>query len=232
MKLTAATLLLTATLASAETWKITSLDAGRRANLCALQIQTCQNNCGGPDQAPMAFCNETTLAWGCGCSTKTPDFALWNWPVPAADCEGSAGVCRNNCNSASGDRNTCFENCSATHKCNSEDAPISYTNSTDTSIPPSYTGPAVSYKGDKLGDLNDGNSNSSSPSATASGSKSPSSASKTQSSGATSKTGSASEAAATDSKSAAATTTSKNSAASLKAAGLAVFAAAAAGLAF
>ncbi|KAJ2303971.1 hypothetical protein IWW55_002656, partial [Coemansia sp. RSA 2706] len=86
-------------------WKITSLSSGDRSNLCDRQIQTCQNNCGGPDEAPMAFCNSTTMAWGCGCKAKTPDFETWNWPVPAADCSGSNQVCQANCNAASGDRN-------------------------------------------------------------------------------------------------------------------------------
>ncbi|KAJ2730786.1 hypothetical protein H4R23_003233, partial [Coemansia sp. Cherry 401B] len=138
-------------------WKITSLSSGNRSNLCDRQIQTCQNNCGGPDEAPMAFCNSTTMAWGCGCKAKTPDFETWNWPVPAADCSGSNQVCQANCNAASGDRNKCFSNCSDTHKCNTEDAPVSYTTSKDVSTLPQYIGPAVSYKGDELGDLNDGN---------------------------------------------------------------------------
>ncbi|KAJ2368928.1 hypothetical protein H4S02_001916 [Coemansia sp. RSA 2611] len=138
-------------------WKITSLSSGDRSNLCDRQIQTCQNNCGGPDEAPMAFCNSTTMAWGCGCKAKTPDFETWNWPVPAADCSGSNQVCQANCNAASGDRNKCFSNCSDTHKCNTEDAPVSYTTSKDVSTLPQYIGPAVSYKGDELGDLNDGN---------------------------------------------------------------------------
>ncbi|KAJ1724826.1 hypothetical protein LPJ53_000962 [Coemansia erecta] len=162
MKFTATALFAAATaiVVSADTWKITSLDSGSRSNLCALQISTCQNNCGGPDQAPMAFCNTTTLGWGCGCLTKTPDFDTWNWPVPAADCKGSNEACVANCNVESGDRSACFVNCQDTHKCNTEDAPVSYTETSDVDTAPSYVGPAVSYNGDKLGDLNDGNDRS------------------------------------------------------------------------
>ncbi|KAJ1642363.1 hypothetical protein LPJ64_005784 [Coemansia asiatica] len=166
MKFTVSTLLFAAAAAaavstvSAETWKITNEDSGSRQNLCALQVSTCQNNCGGPDQAPMAFCNTTTMAWGCGCLKKTPDFETWNWPIPAADCKGSNDVCVNNCNGQSGDRSKCFISCQDTHKCNTEDAPVSYTETDDTSTEPRYVGPAVSYKGDKLGDLNDGNDRS------------------------------------------------------------------------
>ncbi|KAJ2715792.1 hypothetical protein H4R19_001006 [Coemansia spiralis] len=144
-----------------EAWKITSIDSGARANLCDRQIQTCQNNCGGPDKAPMAFCNSTTMAWGCGCKEKTPDFEKWNWPVPAADCTGSATTCRANCNGASGDRSACFGNCDKTHKCNTDDAPISYTETSDVAVAPKYIGPAESYNGKHLGDLNDGNDRSS-----------------------------------------------------------------------
>ncbi|KAJ2162137.1 hypothetical protein GGF46_000879 [Coemansia sp. RSA 552] len=139
-------------------WKITSLSSGERENLCDRQIQTCQNNCGGPDEAPMAFCNSDTMAWGCGCKTKTPDFKTWNWPVPAADCGGSADACRANCNSETEGRDKCFASCSDTHKCNTDDAPVSYTDMTSKpDDEPAYVGPAVSYRGDKLGDLNDGN---------------------------------------------------------------------------
>ncbi|KAJ2804144.1 hypothetical protein H4R20_002621 [Coemansia guatemalensis] len=149
-----------ATVSAADTkpWKITNLSSGERTNLCGRQIQTCQNNCGGPKEAPMAFCNSTTMAWGCGCSEKTPDFETWNWPVPAADCAGSNEACQANCNAgSSSDRNDCFASCSATHKCNTEDAPVSYTTTKDVDSTPQYVGPAVSYKGDKLDDLNDGN---------------------------------------------------------------------------
>ncbi|KAJ1733560.1 hypothetical protein LPJ61_001503 [Coemansia biformis] len=141
-------------------WIITSLSSGERDNLCQRQIQTCQNNCGGPDKAPMAFCNSKTMAWGCGCKEKTPDFQTWDWPVPAADCGGSAATCKSNCNAASGDRNQCFINCSNTHKCNTEDAPVSYTSTSDIDTAPKYVGPAVSYNGKQLGDLNDGNDRS------------------------------------------------------------------------
>ncbi|KAJ1864241.1 hypothetical protein LPJ57_006187 [Coemansia sp. RSA 486] len=163
MKFTTTTLLFavaTVATVSAETWKITNLDKGARENLCALQVSTCQNNCGGPDQAPMAFCNTTTMAWGCGCLKKTPDFETWNWPIPAADCSGSNKVCTSNCNGGSGDRSSCFTSCQDTHKCNTEDAPVSYTETSDPDTAPKYVGPAVSYKGDKLGDLNDGNDRS------------------------------------------------------------------------
>ncbi|KAJ2769038.1 hypothetical protein IWQ57_003280 [Coemansia nantahalensis] len=144
-------------------WRITSIDSGARDNLCQRQIQTCQNNCGGPEKAPMAFCNGTTMAWGCGCAEKTPDFEKWNWPVPAADCAGSATACRTNCNTAAGDRAACFNNCDATHKCNTEDAPVSYTETTDVAAVPKYVGPAVSYSGKQLGSLNDGNDRPSAP---------------------------------------------------------------------
>ncbi|KAJ1962616.1 hypothetical protein GGI12_002543 [Dipsacomyces acuminosporus] len=223
MKFAASTLLsaaAAATLVSADTWKITSLDQGNRVNLCARQIQSCQNDCGGADQAPMAFCNETTLAWGCGCATRTPKFKLWDWPVPAADCQGSAQACKNNCNSKSDDRNKCFDNCEKTHKCNTEDAPVSYTESTDVATPPKYVGPAVSYKGDKLGDLGDGNTHK--------GDSSPSSSSNGDSKS------DAKDASAADSGKSA-TSSSKNSGVSVKTAGLTVFGAAvaaAAALAF
>ncbi|ORX67781.1 hypothetical protein DL89DRAFT_203349, partial [Linderina pennispora] len=79
------------------------------------------------------------LAWGCGCLERTPNFSLWNWPVPVTDCRGSRDVCRNNCNAASsGDRNECFTKCDATHQCSTENAPISYTNSTGVDTAPIY----------------------------------------------------------------------------------------------
>ncbi|KAJ2337137.1 hypothetical protein GGI00_000422 [Coemansia sp. RSA 2681] len=160
MKLTFNSLLIaTATVAAtanAAVWKITSLDKGTRENTCSRQIQACQNNCGGPSLAPMAFCNPTTMAWGCGCLNNTPNMEVWNWPVPAADCSGSLNVCKLNCNDK-GSNNECYVNCTKTHMCNTEDAPVSYTSTADVAIAPKYVGPAVSYKGDKLGDLNDGN---------------------------------------------------------------------------
>ncbi|KAJ1665943.1 hypothetical protein IW140_002870 [Coemansia sp. RSA 1813] len=141
-------------------WKITDLDKGERTNLCGRQILACQNNCGGPDQALMAFCNADTMGWGCGCKSNKPTFEAWDWPVPARDCTGSLAICQENCGSEAGDRNKCFANCTASHKCNTEDAPVSYTNTTDVKVTPAYVGPAVSYKGADLGDLNDGNDRS------------------------------------------------------------------------
>ncbi|KAJ2387401.1 hypothetical protein GGI23_006287 [Coemansia sp. RSA 2559] len=141
-------------------WKITDLDEGTRANLCEQQIQTCQNNCGGAEQAPMAFCNPKTVGWGCGCKKNTPTFESWNWPVPARDCTGSLAICKENCGSEPGDRNQCYTDCSKSHQCNTENAPVSYTNVTDYNVTPLYVGPAVSYNGTKLGDLNDGNDRS------------------------------------------------------------------------
>ncbi|KAJ2247144.1 hypothetical protein GGI13_005162, partial [Coemansia sp. RSA 455] len=151
MKFTISSLLIAtvaATTVNAEVWKITSLDKGTRDNTCSRQIQACQNNCGGPSLAPMAFCNSTTMAWGCGCLNNTPNMEVWNWPVPAADCSGSLNVCKNNCSA----KNTsdCFINCTKTHMCNTEDAPVSYTSTDDVATAPKYVGPAVSYKGDKL----------------------------------------------------------------------------------
>ncbi|KAJ1994414.1 hypothetical protein GGI25_004427 [Coemansia spiralis] len=154
----AAFVAVTATMAAGEqVWKITGIDSGERANLCARQIQACENSCGGPDQALMKFCNATTLGWGCGCKNFVPPFDTWNWPVPSRDCSGSLDACNANCNSETNNRNACFVSCSKTHKCNTEDAPISYTNTTDVSVTPIYVGPAVSYSGKELGDLNDGN---------------------------------------------------------------------------
>ncbi|KAJ2008678.1 hypothetical protein GGI04_001042 [Coemansia thaxteri] len=149
----------TATVGHAAVWKITILDIGTRENTCSRQVQACQNNCGGPSLAPMAFCNSTTMAWGCGCLNNTPNMAVWNWPVPTADCSGSLNVCNTNCG-ASNATSACFENCTKTHMCNTEDAPVSYTSSSDVAIAPLYVGPAVSYKGDNLGNLNDGNDRS------------------------------------------------------------------------
>ncbi|KAJ2094880.1 hypothetical protein GGI09_005161 [Coemansia sp. S100] len=175
MKFTISSLLIAtvaATTVNAEVWKITSLDKGTRDNTCSRQIQACQNNCGGPSLAPMAFCNSTTMAWGCGCLNNTPNMEVWNWPVPAADCSGSLNVCKNNCSV----KNTsdCFINCTKTHMCNTEDAPVSYTSTDDVATAPKYVGPAVSYKGDKLGDLNDGNNRDNlSPSPSHSGSSDP-----------------------------------------------------------
>ncbi|KAJ2749231.1 hypothetical protein GGI19_005761 [Coemansia pectinata] len=174
MKITISSLLIAtvAATANAEVWKITSMDKGTRENTCSRQIQACQNNCGGPSLAPMAFCNSTTMAWGCGCLNNTPNMEVWNWPVPAADCSGSLNVCKTNCSVKN--TNECFVNCTKTHMCNTEDAPVSYTSASDVDIVPKYVGPAVSYKGDKLGDLNDGNNRDNlSPSSSHSGSSGP-----------------------------------------------------------
>ncbi|KAJ2825871.1 hypothetical protein GGI24_003051 [Coemansia furcata] len=176
MKFAISSLLIASAVAAsvnADVWKITSLDKGTRDNTCSRQVQACQNNCGGPSLAPMAFCNSTTMAWGCGCLNNTPNMEVWNWPVPAADCSGSLNACKNNC-SAKDNASACFVNCTNTHMCNTEDAPVSYTSSSDISIAPKYVGPAVSYKGDKLGDLNDGNNRDGlTPSPSHSGSSNP-----------------------------------------------------------
>lgn len=84
---------------------------------------------------------------------------VWNWPVATADCRGSFDACKSNCN-ADKNNSSCYTKCSDTHKCNTEDAPVSYTRTSNRNEVPKYVGPAVSYKGDKLGDLNDGNDRS------------------------------------------------------------------------
>ncbi|KAI7828491.1 hypothetical protein BX661DRAFT_182190 [Kickxella alabastrina] len=73
---------------------------------------------------------------------------------------GSNDACVANCNTGEGDRSGCFIKCQDTHKCNTEFAPVSYTDTADIAIVPDYVGPSVSYKGEKLDDLNDGNDRS------------------------------------------------------------------------
>ncbi|CAG8547515.1 1752_t:CDS:2 [Paraglomus brasilianum] len=70
------------------TYSLTQKSLGDRTQICQLNMGFCSTNCGGPDKAPKNFCNVTTMGWGCGCSTKVPDFQGWQWPLNQQDCFG------------------------------------------------------------------------------------------------------------------------------------------------
>ncbi|PVZ98521.1 hypothetical protein BB558_005494, partial [Smittium angustum] len=126
---------------------ITQLPIGTRLDLCANQIATCINSCGSAANAPMKFCNATTLGWGCGCLTNTPPVEPWNWPVASRDCTLNLQSCTNECNSQPSPTSECFNKCTSVWQCNTVNAPVSYLQVSDVSQTPSYAAPNITYAG-------------------------------------------------------------------------------------
>ncbi|CAG8519611.1 7559_t:CDS:2 [Paraglomus occultum] len=82
------------------TYNLTEKSLGDRTSICQLNMGFCSENCGGPDKAPKNFCNVTTMGWGCGCSTKVPDFEGYQWPINQQDCIGRGEACKKACDAA------------------------------------------------------------------------------------------------------------------------------------
>ncbi|KAI9253721.1 hypothetical protein EDC94DRAFT_619565 [Helicostylum pulchrum] len=128
-------------------WDILKIEPSSRDNLCQRQIAYCSNNCGGPNEAPKNFCNATTLAWGCGCSRKTPDFTPFLWPVVQAECSGKAQECQMICNTDKIHPSTCAATCNSYYQCGTDRAPPSYLQTESPSDAPSYNGPPKNFNG-------------------------------------------------------------------------------------
>ncbi|KAI8878896.1 hypothetical protein K501DRAFT_126405, partial [Backusella circina FSU 941] len=122
-------------------WDILRIDPPSRENLCQRQVAYCSTNCGGPSEAVKNFCNATTMAWGCGCSKKTPDFTPFLWPVVQAECSGKAQECQLICNGNRKDPSTCAATCNAYYQCGTDKAPPSFLQTNSPSDMPSYDGP-------------------------------------------------------------------------------------------
>jgi len=117
---------------------LTSKSADERRNICAQNMAYCTTDCGGIDQAPMNFCNITTMAWGCGCKSKIPDYEGYEWPVNSAHCRGSGEACKAACKD-----NTCIEACNNAWaaKCGTPQQPPAYYKTEDPSQIPTYNTP-------------------------------------------------------------------------------------------
>ncbi|CAG8781963.1 3948_t:CDS:2, partial [Racocetra persica] len=119
-------------------YSLTQKTPEERAALCAQNKNYCTTNCN--NKAPMNFCNNQTMGWGCGCSDKVPDFQAYQWPINYADCIGKGEACKQSC----GQTNfTCIQACSAyySNRCGSPSQPPAYYNTTDENTPPSYAPP-------------------------------------------------------------------------------------------
>ncbi|KAJ1984657.1 hypothetical protein H4R33_004298 [Dimargaris cristalligena] len=126
-------------------WNITNLPVGERVALCAMQIQVCQTTCGGPDLAPKAFCNDTTMGWGCGCKGHSPEYDVYNLPIPGRDCEGFAKDCVDRCKF----NVDCVEKCRSDWPCHTPEAPESYLEVNRSNEMPAYKFVDKSEKGRK-----------------------------------------------------------------------------------
>ncbi|KAI7873455.1 uncharacterized protein EV154DRAFT_528064 [Mucor mucedo] len=84
------------------------------------------------------------MAWGCGCSRKTPDFTPFLWPVVQAECSGKAQECQMICNTDKIHPSTCATTCNAYYQCGTDKAPPSYLQTENPSDAPSYNGPPKS----------------------------------------------------------------------------------------
>ncbi|KAJ1910613.1 hypothetical protein IWQ60_010564 [Tieghemiomyces parasiticus] len=109
-------------LASSGGWNITHLPVGERKTLCATQAQVCVLACGSPELTTKAFCNYTTMGWGCACKDKTPEYDTYNLPVVGRDCEGFAKDCVDKCKIEP----DCIFKCRDTWQCHTQNAPDSY----------------------------------------------------------------------------------------------------------
>ncbi|KAI8384412.1 uncharacterized protein BYT42DRAFT_562473 [Radiomyces spectabilis] len=119
-------------------WDILRMDAANRENLCQRQIAYCANNCGGPNEAPKNFCNSTSMAWGCGCKRKVPDFTPYLWPIVQGECSGKYQACQTACITAKDAK--CATACNDYYQCGSPNAPPSYLQTEYPTDTPSYSG--------------------------------------------------------------------------------------------
>lgn len=123
------------------TYNLTAESADERRSICAQNLAYCTSNCGGIDQSPMNFCNITTMAWGCGCKAKIPDYEGYEWPVNSAHCRKSGEACKTACKID----NTCIAACNDAwlSKCGTPQQPIAYYKTDDPNTVPSYTTPST-----------------------------------------------------------------------------------------
>ncbi|CAG8612522.1 2939_t:CDS:2 [Cetraspora pellucida] len=141
------------------TYSLTQKSPGECSVLCAQNTDYCTTNCGGKDKALMNFCNATTMAWGCGCSDKVPDYKAYQWPINFADCQGKGQACQSACAPAN---NTCINNCRSyyTNRCGTPNQPPSYYNTNDVNAVPSYGPPQNNTNNNTLGGSANGPTNS------------------------------------------------------------------------
>ncbi|CAO3648319.1 unnamed protein product [Mucor hiemalis] len=142
-------------------WDILRMEPNARENLCQRQTAYCANNCGGPSEAPKNFCNSTSMAWGCGCKNKNPDFTPFLWPVVQAECSGKLQECQILCNTETNRSNTCATTCNAYYQCGTDKAPPSYLQTENPTDTPSYDGPPTAKKIDGSSIDNNSTDNSS-----------------------------------------------------------------------
>uniref|UniRef100_A0A1D1YD42 Uncharacterized protein n=1 Tax=Anthurium amnicola TaxID=1678845 RepID=A0A1D1YD42_9ARAE len=154
------------------TYNLTQKSLGDRTQICQLNMGFCSSNCGGPDKAPKNFCNVTTMGWGCGCSTKVPDFQGWQWPLNQQDCYGRGEACKTACAAAD---TSCLSDCTTTYsaKCGTDQQPPAYYNVDNVNDIPTYGPPSPSSNSSSNGTAS--GSSSSGNSSTTGGSKSSSS---------------------------------------------------------
>jgi hypothetical protein len=90
----------------------------------------------------MNFCNSTTMAWGCGCIDKVPNFQGYEWPINFAHCQGSNAACQAACGAGN---NACAAACLKTwgSTCGTASQPAAYYRTEDIAQVPTYTGPAA-----------------------------------------------------------------------------------------
>ncbi|GBB94169.1 hypothetical protein RclHR1_02300010 [Rhizophagus clarus] len=118
----------------------------QREQLCLLNMGFCETNCGGPNKAPMNFCNSTTMGWGCGCIDKVPDLLGYEWPINREHCIGSGQACTAACQDPkvpNEQKQSCNEACSSTYtqKCGTPAQPPAYYNVPDIATIPTYAPP-------------------------------------------------------------------------------------------
>ncbi|CAI2171442.1 2950_t:CDS:10 [Funneliformis geosporum] len=127
-------------------YNLTEKPEGERAQLCDSNKGFCQTNCGGPEKAPMNFCNSTTMGWGCGCLDKVPDYLGYQWPINHAHCIGTGEACKNACEGPKvpvENKPKCNIACveSYSQVCGTPKQPPAYYNVADVNTVPTYAPP-------------------------------------------------------------------------------------------
>ncbi|CAG8558380.1 7237_t:CDS:2 [Funneliformis caledonium] len=136
-----------------------------RISLCDANKGFCQTNCGGPEKAPMNFCNSTTMGWGCGCIDKVPDYLGYQWPINYAHCIGSGEACKEACGLPKvlpDNKPKCNNACIAEYSqlCGTPKQPPAYYNVADIATVPTYAPPVEGAKGGNSTDGKTGNGGS------------------------------------------------------------------------
>uniref|UniRef100_A0A1D1Z717 4Fe-4S ferredoxin-type domain-containing protein n=1 Tax=Anthurium amnicola TaxID=1678845 RepID=A0A1D1Z717_9ARAE len=140
---------------------LTSKPEADRVQLCEVNKGFCQTNCGGPQKAPMNFCNSTTMGWGCGCSDKVPDLVGYEWPINREHCIGSGQACQAACPGTS-DVSKCSQACftEITQKCGTSAQPPAYYAVSDPSVVPTYAPPSNNNTTSPTNSVNNSTNNS------------------------------------------------------------------------